>query len=76
MKRLYAMQDDLIKVYPKGEPLPYCSYSPNLQFPEIAIAMLEVMDDDPALNWCAEYLRRGNAVTGAGMLRRNSTAKF
>jgi hypothetical protein len=70
------MQDDLIKVYPKGEPLPYCSYSRNLQFPEIAIAILEVMDEDSALSWCAEYLRRGNAVTVAGTLRRNSTAKF
>jgi hypothetical protein len=38
----YAMQNDLIKVYPKGKPLPYCSYSPNLQFPEIAIAILDI----------------------------------
>jgi hypothetical protein len=44
-------QGDSTDVFPQGEPMQYCAFSRNLQTPEIVIAILEVMDEDPALSW-------------------------
>jgi hypothetical protein len=47
----------------------YCAFSRNLQTPEIVIAILEVMDEDPALSWW----QLPRCACGLKMLRTNQT---
>jgi hypothetical protein len=44
----------LEKPFPTDEAIQSCTYTSNMQFTNIALVILEVLDAEPALDWCTE----------------------
>jgi hypothetical protein len=64
LQLLADFYDDLEMFFPAEEQLVYCTYSTAMQAPEIAIKILEVVDEQPSFDWCNELLRTGKSPPG------------